>query len=426
MSVKEYKVAKGIYCVNHDTRRHGVAKDRYFIIRIQINGKRPHQGVGWASEGWTLAKVQELVVQFKKAARTGVGPTTLAEMRAEAEYKAAVDAAKGSVKELFSSYIADQQKRGKKCWKEVERVLLLRKDSAANFFGEDTKAKDITSRDVMLYLRTFYEKGSRGMANHARVYLHGAFKFGIGNEFDYTRSNPEISFGIDSNPVSSIPKDKSACKVGQRHLTVNELKTFLEALEHSDVSTKVKNALKLIIYFGGQRVLEVLEAPKIEFDLDERIWTINSSRVKNGRTHVLPISDRTADLIAEQMSESSSHFLFPHETDPSKPFPNSSINRAVRRICERNNIERFTPRDLRRTCRTLLADEGLSSNKLNKHFNHGDQGVGERHYDRSLHMKEKIEVMNRWNKLLDKWLDTPPSGDGSKVIKVNFGAKRAS
>lgn len=214
MCAKEYRVAKGIYCVDHETRRHGVAKDRYFIIRIQINGKRPHQGIGWASEGWTLAKVQELVVEFKKAARTGTGPTTLAEMREEAEYNAAVSAAKGSVKDLFISYIADQQKRGRKRWKDVERVLLKRDDSAIKFFGEDTKAKDVTSRDVMLYLRTFYEKGSRGMANHVRVYLHGAFKFGIGNEFDYTRSNPEISFGIESNPVSSIPKDKESLKLG--------------------------------------------------------------------------------------------------------------------------------------------------------------------------------------------------------------------
>lgn len=181
-----------------------------------------------------------------------------------------------------------------------------------------------------------------------------------------------------------------------------------------------------MIYLGGQRVLEVLNAPKIEFDLEERIWTINNSRVKNGRTHVLPISNRVAELLIEQFSHSSSHLLFPHETDPSKPLPNSSINRAVRRICERNNIERFTPRDLRRTCRTLLADEGVSSDKLNKHFNHGDQGVGERHYDRSLHMKEKIVVMNVWSSLLDKWLTPSPTTRKSNVISVNFGDRKTS
>ena len=63
---------------------------------------------------------------------------------------------------------------------------------------------------------------------------------------------------------------------------------------------------------------------------------------------------------------------------------------------------------------------------LNKHFNHGDQGVGERHYDRSAHMREKIEVMNIWNSLLDKWFEKPPSGGGSKIIKIDFGAKKVS
>ena len=426
MAYKWITAKPGIRYREHATRKHGIGKDRYFAIRFQSNGSRKEEGLGWATEGWTLAKAESLLAKFKEAARTGKGPTNFAEIQEEKERKAALKAQQGTVEELFKAYIEDQKKRGKKRWKDIERVLLVRENCASDFFGRTSKAKDITPKDIMLYLRTYYEKGSKGMANHVRVYLHGAFRYGVGNEYDYTRLNPEISYGIETNPVGSIPKDKSLNNVGQRHLTVNELKTFLKALNESTVSDKVKHAITLLVYLGGQRVLEVLEAPKIEFDLDEHIWTIHPRRVKNGREHKLPISDRAAELLALRMELSEGHLLFPHETDPTKPFPNSTINRAVRRICERNNIERFTPRDLRRTCRTLLADEGVPGYMLNKHFNHGDQGVGERHYDRSAHMKEKIEVMSIWNKLLDKWLGDPPSGGGSKVIKVNFGSKKAS
>ena len=426
MAYKWITARPGIRYREHEERTHGIGKDRYYAIRFQSNGKRKEEGLGWATEGWTLAKAEGLLAKFKEAARTGTGPTSFAEIQEEKERQEALNALTGTVEELFQGYVEDLKQRRKKSWPDVERVLFQREGSAAEFLGRETKARDVTPKQIMLYLRTYYERGSIGMADRVRVYLHSAFRFGIGNEYDYTRSNPEVSFGIESNPVSSIPKDKNSKKVGERHLTANELKTFMKALETSKVSDKIKHAITLIIYLGGQRVLEVLEAPKIEFDLDERIWTINKSRVKNDRTHILPISDRAAELIALRMSLSETHLLFPHENDPAKPFPNSSINRAVRRLCERNNIERFTPRDLRRTCRTLLADEGVPGYMLNKHFNHGDQGVGERHYDRSAHMKEKIEVMNTWNRLLDKWFEEPPSGGGSKVIKVNFGAKRAS
>lgn len=69
----------GIRSRKHLTRKHGVQFDRYFAIYYQLDGKRKEEGVGWASKGWTPAKVFSLLNELKANHKTGMGPQTLAE-----------------------------------------------------------------------------------------------------------------------------------------------------------------------------------------------------------------------------------------------------------------------------------------------------------------------------------------------------------
>jgi len=71
----------GVRCREHLTRKHGVKKDRYFAIRYQKDGKRKEEGLGWASEGWTVHKASITLAELKKGYVTGEGPTRLSEKR---------------------------------------------------------------------------------------------------------------------------------------------------------------------------------------------------------------------------------------------------------------------------------------------------------------------------------------------------------
>lgn len=75
----------GVRYREHPTRKHGVRRDRYFAIYFKVDGKRREQGLGWASEDWTLDKAQKELAKLKEAARTGEGPVTLKERRSIAE-----------------------------------------------------------------------------------------------------------------------------------------------------------------------------------------------------------------------------------------------------------------------------------------------------------------------------------------------------
>jgi integrase len=75
------RIAPGIRCRIHPTKKHGVKLDRYFVLRFTVDGQKRQEALGWASDGWTLAKAQTELSRLKEAARTGTGPVTLAEKR---------------------------------------------------------------------------------------------------------------------------------------------------------------------------------------------------------------------------------------------------------------------------------------------------------------------------------------------------------
>jgi len=75
----------GVTYMKHDSRKHGVQKDRYFRGQYQVGGKRKTIGFGWMSEGWSAEKVFQRIQQYRHNAKVGEGPTTLKEEREQAE-----------------------------------------------------------------------------------------------------------------------------------------------------------------------------------------------------------------------------------------------------------------------------------------------------------------------------------------------------
>ncbi len=85
---------KGVRFREHPERKHGIKKDRYFVIRYQKDGKRKEESLGWASEGWTDEKAFLELAKLKTAHKMGDGPTRLSEKREQAEEQKKVRDAK--------------------------------------------------------------------------------------------------------------------------------------------------------------------------------------------------------------------------------------------------------------------------------------------------------------------------------------------
>lgn len=81
---------RGVRYREHPTRKHGVKRDRYLVIRYQKDGKRVEEAIGWTTEvdpadgkHWTEEKAALVLARLKGAARQGTAeaPTRIAEQR---------------------------------------------------------------------------------------------------------------------------------------------------------------------------------------------------------------------------------------------------------------------------------------------------------------------------------------------------------
>lgn len=127
---------EGIRYREHETRKHGVALDRYFAIRYRdAEGKRREEALGWASQGWTVKKAQGELARLLANTRTGTGPQSLQESREvikkkrQEEQRAAAEEARlnttfADVFELYLIY-SKANKRSAKSWKREEQLTRL-------------------------------------------------------------------------------------------------------------------------------------------------------------------------------------------------------------------------------------------------------------------------------------------------------------
>src|SRR6185369_13945030 len=60
----------------------------------------------------------------------------------------------------------------------------------------------------------------------------------------------------------------------------------------------------------GQRHMDVTEAPRSEFDIGGKLWTISKERFKSDKPHMVPLSDDVCAILAELPRFNSGDHLF--------------------------------------------------------------------------------------------------------------------
>jgi integrase len=106
MTIQWIKTAhKGLRYYEHQNRKHGKQRDRYYAIRFKVGGKDYGYGVGWMSDGIPDAIRQEepelgfqdyclkLLRQYKGNVKTGAGPKSPKEKRSIEEEKKSAETA---------------------------------------------------------------------------------------------------------------------------------------------------------------------------------------------------------------------------------------------------------------------------------------------------------------------------------------------
>ncbi|MBU4526537.1 MAG: site-specific integrase [Desulfomicrobium sp.] len=141
--MREYIKSKypGVRYREHETRKSGRGPDKYIVIRYTVNGKTVQEALGWVTQGGSIERAADILGALKQNHRTGIGPQSLAEMRAmakaEREKNKAAHAVPSTLGDLFKKYIGWAEKN-KKSWKSdreiyENRLAALRETPLASF-----------------------------------------------------------------------------------------------------------------------------------------------------------------------------------------------------------------------------------------------------------------------------------------------------
>lgn len=280
-------------------------------------------------------------------------------------------------------------------------ILLDGTDAVVKVINPRTPARDVTSEQVRDWVAPFFRRGSRYLAKGARSTLRAAYSWAMKSEFDPKISAPR-SWKILANPAANVPADFDISRTGDRHLSPDEFRRVWVWLgEWAGRSDERACAALRVLMATGQRVREITGLADGQLRDGWLFW----DKTKTGKPHCIPLPAQARALL-ERIEPNRYGLLFPGWKRPDAPFPDASLNWICRRCSDDLEIPRFSPRDIRRTWRTLAGDAGLSVEQCARLMNHEFGPVIEaRHYDRGVYADLKRAGMTVWESWLSAQLN---------------------
>jgi integrase len=256
----------------------------------------------------------------------------------------------------------------------------------------DKSVKSITPAHVLDVLDKIKGRG----APHSARRIHGT----LTQIFDHAVNR----LIIETNPVDRISASSIApVSSRDRALTKAEIGIFLRAMEASTCRQQSKIALRLVL-LTMVRKQELLQARWENVDLEQRVWSVLITKNKKPlevylSRQVVALFNRLKELAG------GSPFVLPHVSRIDAPMGSSTLNEAIRRITEQENIHlaRFSVHDLRRTASTQLHEMGFSPDIIEKALNHvigGVRGV----YNKATYADQRRLMLQQWADIVDVWM----------------------
>jgi integrase len=383
--------------------------DFYFLYFINGNAKSMKIGrLGNSKNQLTIAKARGEFRNLSLLYSAGIDPKAqkedlarqLVNEKLEKEEQQRIKNMQGSLGQLSQFYLNYLKvSKGQSHFNNVRKAFA--KD--LSIIDLDKKASDVTKLDVINILHAITTRGSSIMANRMRAYLSAMFQYGIHFDDSVDAVKEQTQFFISINPVTQIQKVIKNEQKGTRTLTEDEVRLFWYALEDSEIVINRINAFKLLLLTGA-RVQEIAGLSWKEIDYKEKTITLSSLRTKNKLPHIIPLNDMAFDIIKNHPIQHEL-YVFPAENNK-ESLKTDGFSQSLSRLLDKVTIDKFVPRDLRRTFKTLTGKAGITKDIRDRLQNHALQDVSSLHYDMYDYLHEKRAAMVIWNDFLNKILTT--------------------
>ena len=298
--------------------------------------------------------------------------------KARRERNRAAEPARDVFATVAADYIAKYARLHTRSWRQTERLLI--REAAA---WSRRRLSELTRADVARLLDPIAARAPC-IANRTLSALQRLAAWSV--ERGIIAASP---FAGIRPPSPETPRD--------RVLTSREIAAAWRAFTAG--AGAIGDAARVLLLTGA-RLREVTEMTWAEVDLGARLWTLPSSRAKNGSAHQVPLSDAVLAVLAARRA------AFPtcrHVFTANGRSAIAGLSKAKRRFdgmlrAELGKLEPWVVHDLRRTCATNLARLGAAPHIIEATLNHRSgtiKGVV-RTYNRHPYLAERRAALQAW------------------------------
>lgn len=394
---------KGVFFLEHPSRKNGVRKDRQYILRYTINS-RTFKGVfGWESEGKTLPDAEKKIQQYRANAKSGDGPISLEEektiadqLQANKEKAANNEKAKNIiVGEYFESDYMEAAIANKKP-RTVGSEKALYEKWIQPIFG------DVPIREIVPW---HFEKLKQKVLKGDRV------KDKETGEITYKPKSARTvhycvsiviqiwNMAFDNKIVEVMPPRRSTLKLP---MIDNERTRAFTADQAIKLLAKIKdsseqwNDIAMVALFAGLRASEVFRLEVKDFDKDRGLIFLRTP--KKHKSQKLVLNESALKLFTRLVEgrDKNAGLIFLNNKGEQVQEVSNSVQRAVDALGFNDGVtdtrDRLTFHSLRHTYATWLLDSGADIHTVSQLLRHSNLSMTNRYVHPQ---EERLRVASR-------------------------------
>lgn len=374
------------------------AKSWLFLFRWE--GKLKEMGLGGISTV-SLAEARDKATEARKLVKAGINPI---DARREAEAAAQAEPATVQTFGAFADAHIEDIKAGFRNEKHQAQWSTTLKTHAASL--RPIPINEVGTEHVLDALKPIWttkqETASRLRGRIERV-LDAARAKGL-----RTGENPARWRGHLDH---LLPRKQKLQRGHHPAMPYTDVPDFIADLRKREaIAAKAMEFLILCASRSG----EVIGAEWSEFDLKAKVWTVPAERMKAGRPHRVPLTDRVLAILSDvEASKALGDYVFPGARK-GRPLSSHAMLMLIRRM----DKEQFTPHGFRSSFRDWAGEcTSFPREIAEAALAHVVGDETERAYRRSDALEKRRKLMDAWAKFT-----AAPKAKGGNVTPIRANA----
>ena len=284
------------------------------------------------------------------------------------------------VEDLLEIYIAQRLSQNRS---GGEIARLLRREIGKTWNGRSIH--EISKREVVEVVTAIEQRGAPIAANKTLKTIKTFLLWCVGRAV------------LDQSPAEGVPLPS---KEVARDRVLDDQELAQVILAARQIGGPYGGIVELLA-LTGQRREEVAQLNWQELDVKQRIWTIPKSRTKNGKAHVVHLSDQALAVLKHVDQQGPLVFSLLG----TKPF--QEFSRAKSLLDQISGVSAWRLHDLRRTCVSGMARLGVAPHVADKILNHqaGTISGVAAVYQRHEFLAEREKALDIWGAHVGKLLN---------------------